>query len=174
MPEEIWKPVVGYRGSYAVSNFGRVKSLQRDCKRGGGGYRVVPEKILKPTLWARYWSVQLSARGIVERRRVHELVLTAFIGPRPRGKRCCHNDGNRDNNELTNLLWGTHSENEADKQNHGTVANGRRNGNSKLTEDEVRQILRSNKTQKQIALEFGCSQAWVSRLQRREVWRHIK
>lgn len=27
--EEIWKPVIGYRGKYEVSNFGRVRTLSR-------------------------------------------------------------------------------------------------------------------------------------------------
>jgi hypothetical protein len=175
MPKEIWKPVLGLVGFYAVSNLGRVKSLERQCKTSTtAGYRTVPEKILKPILWARYWSVQLCVFGVVRRRSFHELVLAAFVGPCPKGMWCRHLDGNRDNNTLPNLKWGTHLENEADKQSHGTTARGIRNGNSKLTEEQVRYILSSPKTQKEVAREIGCSQAWVSLVRRREVWRHIK
>jgi hypothetical protein len=178
VPTEKWRPVVGFAGAYAVSNLGRVKSLERQVRSGracgGDGWRTVPEKLLKPILWGPYWAVHLSQQGIVRRRRIHELVLTAFVGQRPKGKRCRHLDGDLNNNALTNLRWGTHQENEADKALHGTTANGQRNGNSKLTEDQVRQILHSPKIQSEVAKQFGISQAWVSKLRRREVWRHIK
>lgn len=38
---------------------------------------------------------------------VHILMLETFIGPRPDGMECCHEDGNPLNNMLTNLRWDT-------------------------------------------------------------------
>ena len=171
--DEVWKPVLGFEGSYTVSNLGRVKSLERHCRKGGGGWRTVPEKILQPTRWGRYWSVNLAALGKVRRRRVHELVLTAFVSQRPKGKQCCHNDGNVDNNELTNLRWGTKKENEADKIVHGTNNIGERNGNSKLTDDQVIQIYFSTKPHKDISEEFSVSKMWVSMIKNRKRWGHL-
>jgi hypothetical protein len=52
---------------------------------------------------------------------------------------CRHLDGNRSNNRLDNLAWGTPLENGADKARHGT-AKGERNGRAKLTAAKVRRI----------------------------------
>src|SRR4051812_4452753 len=83
---EIWKAVPGYEGRYEVSNLGRVKSLARyvRCGKGGGkGRRLTPQKILRPGTMNRFGhcSVMLGRDG--GSRCVHDLVLTAFVGPRP-------------------------------------------------------------------------------------------
>lgn len=44
MENEIWKDIKGYEGYYQISNFGRVKSLERKDCRGNTIY----ERILKP------------------------------------------------------------------------------------------------------------------------------
>jgi hypothetical protein len=51
---------------------------------------------------------------------VHQLVLEAFVGPRPRGMESCHNNGNQTDNRLVNLRWDTKSENNLDRVRHGT------------------------------------------------------
>ena len=49
MENEIWKDIVGYEQLYQVSNFGRVKSVQRVVKSTGTNrtFRSIPERILK-------------------------------------------------------------------------------------------------------------------------------
>ena len=42
---------------------------------------------------------------------VHQLVLLAFVGPRPEGTETCHRDGNPENNRLANLYWGQRTAN---------------------------------------------------------------
>lgn len=60
---EIFKDVIGYEGSYQVSNLGRVKSLER-LVRGGTSYRTVKEKILKRNRSnTGYLNVTLSLNG---------------------------------------------------------------------------------------------------------------
>lgn len=49
---------------------------------------------------------------------VHYLVLRTFIGPRPPGQECRHLDGNKSNNTLENLCWGTRKENGEDATRH--------------------------------------------------------
>jgi len=56
-------------------------------------------------------------------RTVHSLVAEAFIGPRPDGLQVRHHDGNALNCCATNLLYGTQSDNEQDKRQHGRNAN---------------------------------------------------
>lgn len=122
---ERWLPVVGFEGSYEVSDLGRVRSLDRveiwrRTIRGQyiEGERHFKGKILVPTpKEAGHMHVQL---GRNNRFYVHHLVLTAFVGPAPAGMECLHWDDDPANNVLDNLRWGTRSENLADFQrNYG-------------------------------------------------------
>ena len=95
---EIWKDVPGYIGLYKVSNYGRVKSVNKQLvlKTCGSGNR--------------YKTVAL-CNGMRKTFRVHRLVAAAFI-PNPENKPCIdHIDGNPFNNHVDNLRWVTHSEN---------------------------------------------------------------
>lgn len=56
---------------------------------------------------------------------VHHLVLFAFIGPRPEGKECCHNNGNGFDNRVENLRWDTHLNNMEDRLRHGKTYFGK-------------------------------------------------
>ena len=103
---ERWRPVAGGEG-YEVSDFGRVKSL-----------RWTPPRILKPgPSNYGHLSVVLGPRNT---RMVHQLVLIAFVGPRPPKMEVRHLDGNPANNRLENLCWGTRSDNIRDAIRHGT------------------------------------------------------
>lgn len=120
MTEERWLPVVGYEGLYEVSDQGRVKSLQRRV-RDRKGFRLVRERILR---WNQngfgYHTVVLCREGSKKTRSIHQLVLEAFVGPRPDGAVACHNDGNPTNNQPSNLRWDTQSNNLYDAVRHGT------------------------------------------------------
>lgn len=50
----------------------------------------------------------------------HRVVLEAFVGPRPVDRQTRHLDGNKANNRLENLRWGTGKEQHQDKLRHGT------------------------------------------------------
>ncbi len=114
---ERWRPVVGYEGAYEVSDLGRVRSLDRVTDRG----RKWRGRMMSPCpLQNDYVIVTLWREGKQRSPLVHRLVLAAFVGPAPDGHEALHRDGNRANNQLSNLAWGTHSENEYDKVSHGT------------------------------------------------------
>ena len=46
LPKEEWKKVEGF-GSYAVSNYGRIKSLKRSIINSNGGEWKMPDRIMK-------------------------------------------------------------------------------------------------------------------------------
>jgi len=52
--------------------------------------------------------------------RVHRLVLETYVSPCPQGMQCRHLNGNKQDNRLENLKWGTGSENAQDAVRHGT------------------------------------------------------
>lgn len=113
---ETWKPVVGYEGIYEVSDLGRVRSLDR-IDAGGQKRRGV---VLQPKVTPKGYHDVTLANGPRETRRVHRLVLTAFVSPPPPGLQARHLDGDPASNALPNLKWGTAVENNRDRVLHGT------------------------------------------------------
>ena len=121
---EKWLSVVGYEGSYEVSNLGRVRSLDRVSARGHNirGLMLALVTLADSGPDARQ-TVSLHLGGVQRTRLVHHLVLESFVGPRPQGQEACHWDGDASNNALSNLRWDSHKANEADKLRHGTHVN---------------------------------------------------
>lgn len=105
---EEWRPVPGFPG-YEVSNLGRV--LSRKYKR--------PRVMASAPNSSGYRHVTLFREGRGKTFKVHGLVAAVFIGPRPDGHEVRHLDGDRLNNRLENLAYGTHSENMFDRVAHG-------------------------------------------------------
>ena len=109
---EIWKPVVGYEGLYEVSNFGRVKSLDRWVRHGGkkSDYTLALKKgkMLSPKDNGHgYKSVHLTVSRKTKDFYIHRLVAMAFI-PNPDGlPEVNHKDENTSNNCVDNLEWCT-------------------------------------------------------------------
>lgn len=68
---EIWKPINNYEGLYEISNYGRVRSLNRQGTKG---------KILKNDLRKDgYLQVHLVKKGKMKNYLVHRLVAETFI-----------------------------------------------------------------------------------------------
>lgn len=114
MEEEIWKDVVGYEGLYEVSNFGRVKSLNRTVGKNNGRTQTMPEIILKQAEDRYgYYFVNISRNGIQTKNKVHQLVACSFLNHIPSGYKYVvnHIDGNPKNNFVSNLEIVTHREN---------------------------------------------------------------
>jgi hypothetical protein len=131
--EEIWKPIEGFK-IYQISNFGRVKSLERYTHIGTrGGFKYRPEFIMKGCDFGyQYLKVNLKDNsGKIKNVKVHRLVAQHFI-PNPHNKRCVnHKDFNRCNNHVDNLEWVTHLENSEHMIQGGRHSNGR--GKNKKT-----------------------------------------
>lgn len=118
--QEEWRPVVDWEGHYEVSNQGRVRSLDRTVERSDGVKRNIKGRLLKPYCSQNnYPRVSLTAGPRRKWRRVHTLVLEAFVGPRPKGLVACHGDGDPMNARLENLRWDTPSANNYDLVAHG-------------------------------------------------------
>lgn len=137
---EVWKAVPGYEGLYEISDHGRARSLARLVQRGNS-MLPVKEKLLKPSISDGYPTYSFSKDGKPKPMKAHIAVMLAFVGPRPAGMDVCHKDGVRSNSHLSNLRYGSRRENMGDAILHGTLA-GENNGNSKLTGQDVSDILR--------------------------------
>lgn len=142
MTEERWLPVVGWEGFYEVSDLGRIRTVPRRVPCKGGKTRQINARIRRQgTLQAGYKIIVLHGDGRSTTRTVHPIVLEAFIGPRPPGMECCHNDGDPANNTLSNLRWDTKKANEFDAVRVGKRPDPNRThclkGGHELTPDNV-------------------------------------
>ena len=70
------------------------------------------------------------------------------------------------------LRWATGSENNLDKEAHGTINRGKRNGSAKISAEEAKHIIsmKGAAGQKEIAEQFGISFQQVSAIQRGLSW----
>ena len=175
MSAKSWLPVVGYEGSYSVSDAGDARSEPRAARHQRGGMRQLRGCELKqnPGQYG-YPSVCLSKNGEVVRRQVHHLVLEAFKGPRPTGMEAAHGDGSPANAALSNLRWDTPAGNNADKVKHGTAIRGERHSMAKLTNADVLAIRSDQRTQRVIARDFCINQAHVSLIKSGRAWAHLQ
>ena len=103
---EEWKPIRKYKGSYEVSNLGRVRSLPRDTKFGQR-QKLVKGQILKPIDKHGYLYVALSKHSKQAQCPIHRLVADAFIPNYDNLPQVNHIDENKANNRVENLEWCT-------------------------------------------------------------------
>ena len=170
---EIWTPVPGWERSCVVSTEGRVMSSDRMIDFADGRLRFFKGQLLKQKINSRGYPVVSLCAG--EKKKVwvqvHCLVLTAFIGPRPRGYQGCHNDGDKLNTYLNNLRWDTAKGNHADKKKHGTHLAGEKHPGSKYSNVLISEIRKANGTITEIAERFNVSRtyAWNVRNHKRRI-----
>lgn len=107
------KPIPGYNGRYRVNSEGHVFSHVHQDKKTG----EINRKRLKPSLNnSGYHGVCLYLDGLGKRNRkhhgVHILVAMAFLRRAPQDVEVNHRNGKKTDNNVRNLEWCTHSENE--------------------------------------------------------------
>mgnify|MGYP003633383959 CR=1 FL=1 len=129
------KNILGYEGVYKVTTDGKVFSVRRG-------------RFLKASKSTRYHLVCLCVKGLAKGFLVHRLVAIAYIANPSNKKEINHIDGDRSNNDVSNLEWCTRSENMIHAHKNGltnpcslfTAGDPRRADKSKLSKDEVTQI----------------------------------
>ena len=158
---EIWKDAVGFEGYYEVSNQGNVRRIGRN--------KLLAKTRDKDGYIVHCFSVNNKRYNVM----AHKLVIEAFTGPCPIGQVTRHRDGSRNNNNITNLHYGTPAENSADMVQQGTQTKGSASHLAKLTEQDVLAIRTSSLSQIELAEFYGVSQGNISQILSRTTWRHI-
>ncbi len=125
---EQWLAIPGFEGRYEASDHGRIRSLDRVIAARNGsrwrpgqpglpGTRRIRGRVLSPGRKTASGHLHVVLEGVD--RTVHSLVLETFTGPCPPGMEALHADDNPGNNRLSNLSWGTRSENSYDAIRNG-------------------------------------------------------
>lgn len=104
--KEVWKDIPSYEGYYSVSNLGRVMSHTRKIRYPNGHIHTYHRRFLRPrTSTNGYQNVALQKNKNYKSCSVHRLVAKIFV-PNPENlPQVNHIDGNKTNNNASNLEW---------------------------------------------------------------------
>jgi len=156
LSSEKWESVLNWP-AYEVSNMGNVRGRYGRIKtfsvQGYLTFNVSKKRDVRASL------------------RVHREVLRSFVGDSELC--CCHNDGDKLNNHLTNLRWDTHKGNEADKVEHGTKMQGESHHQSKLTKMQAIFVKTSSLGGAELARKFGISRSQIYNIRKSRSWRSL-
>lgn len=176
---EKWEDVVGYKGYYQVSSFGRVRSLSRVSQMKNGVKRKVKGKLISTSHLDRgYPKVSLyGPSGKCEPKSVHRIVAKAFI-PNPENKtEVNHINGIKHDNRLVNLEWCTRLENARHARDSNLYKVGEKCHLSKLTGEEVLGIhellIKGSHTFKGIASIYSVDRTLIGLINQGKIWSSV-
>lgn len=177
-----FRPVPGYDGHYEISSAGVVRSVARMIERRGSTPMFIRAKELKWFNGDGYYFVKLCRPGRTAKTiAVHRLVALAFI-ERPEGMNCVnHLDGDKKNNDPSNLEWTTQSQNMkhawANKLCRGVKKElGEMHHQAKLTNDQVieaRKRYAAGERAKLLAEEYGLTRTAFHSMLTGKTWGYL-
>lgn len=150
-----------------VSDTGRVVRMA-SSRRRGRGWQTFPELELRPRrIGAGYLAIDSKEQNAKRTLYLHRLVAEAFLVKPTDANEVNHIDGDKQNNNLANLEWTTHSANLQHAYKEGL------HKSRSLTPEQVQQA-RARVTQgyslQQVAAEFGVSRSAISHLKQGRSW----
>ena len=180
MNKEIWKDIPGWQDFYQASNRGHIRSINRTVKTSRReSLTKFKGKVLNACkIKNGYLMVSLTAPSRqLKHAYVHDLVLVAFKGPKPKSREACHNNGDKTDNKISNLRYDTRSANAQDRNKHGTIISWKGEGvpSAKLTEKKVLQIrkLAKSVSMRELGRRYSVCHKTIGAVIHRESWAHI-
>jgi len=164
--KEKWLPVPGFEKSYEFSTLLRLRNI----KTG---------KIKKSILMKNgYYIYSLWEYNKEHKKYIHDLVLEILLKQNKLPEQQCrHLDGNKLNNDPSNLKLGSSQDDANDRIKHGRIHRGSKQWNSKLNEIQVRiikHLLKNRKLyQREIAKIFNVNLATINDIKMNKTWRHV-
>lgn len=176
---EIWKKIERFNFEYEISTHGRIRSVYGFTIRDNGRKYTRVSKILKPALDGGYLKGAVCVNKKLTAYKIHRLVAEEFIPNIENKAEVNHIDGNKTNNNVSNLEWATRQENieHCILNNLQTAFKGEEIGNSKLKEYQVLEI-RSKfipriYSRNRLAIEYNVSEATIKDILYKRTWCHL-
>lgn len=179
---EVWRDIDGYDGKYQVSNKGNVRSVDKLIEYSDGRQIKHKGKQLKPlTCKEGYLKVNLWKNNQMRKPLIHTLVAKHFLHDYyEEGYVVNHIDFDRTNNEVENLEWVTQYDNVHHTNKAGRGSRGIDRETAKLDDESVRYIRKHYKRRDKrfgtapLAKKFDVNPTLISRVARREAWKHVE
>ena len=112
LPNEIWKDIQGFNGVYQASNLGRIRTTDHYVNYRNNSKAIRRGKVLKAQKTKKgYYTIGLKKDGVIIRNHIHRFIAQTFIENRKNKLQVNHIDGDKENNNISNLEWATPKEN---------------------------------------------------------------
>jgi hypothetical protein len=170
---EIWKDIENFVGYYQISSYGNVRSLDREVNCNSGK-RKIKGKLLKPIKNPHgYFHVSLKNGDKKVTAKIHRLVADYFLIKPCETLEVNHKDGNKENNNVTNLEWVTRKRNEEHCYELGLKPVLENKVNSKLTIENASfiQLNYGKLTCKKLAEMFNVSESTIWHCAKGRTWK---
>jgi hypothetical protein len=168
---EIWKAIDGFDSIFQVSTHGRLRSTTRTINAKNGKIKILKGKLMASGIKNNgYYMACICYNYKIMNFTIHRLMALAFI-PRIEGKDFVnHIDGNRANNNLSNLEWVTRKEN----VRHG-VERAMNEGRifmkyTKIQIIEIRDKHKNGHKQTELAIEYKTKPKTIADIIHRRTW----
>lgn len=168
---EVFEDLKGYEESYQISDQGRIFT-----KRRLDGNRIIYGRELHPRITSDgYLKVSLTKNSMSKGYYVHRLVALQFIANPNNLPQVNHIDGNKFNNNVSNLEWCTQKENINHAATHSLMQRGAARPSAKLTEEQVIEIykLKGVLSAKEIGEHYGVSKNTINMILRGKKWSYL-
>lgn len=174
MKKEIWEQIKGFE-DYEISNLGNVRS-----------YNKTPDIHIHKSMRVNHTKEGYEIITLTKTRKylVHRLVAETFLENPENKKEVNHKDLNKQNNEVDNLEWVSHSENMKHAYTNGVIQlpEGGKETQWKrvLTDEQVREIRNTyiphskEFGMKALAKKYGVSESVIKRVAHNVSYKDVK
>jgi hypothetical protein len=174
IPNERWIAIIGLEGFYEVSDLGRARSCGRIGVDKSGARKFFAGISLKLNRnKGGYFHFMASVNAKTKTVHIHQAVMQAFTGSQQKGIEVRHKNGDKSDNRLCNLEYGTRQDNVRDAIRMGEYHRGDTCSWAKLTADQVLEICKHTGTLEEMSVIFGVSAPTLSLIKTRKIWKHL-